>query len=258
MILAIDIGNTNTHLAYFSAPEKIMAFEAIPNTALDDKFLDKVLKINVGAKVTSRIKTVLLCSTNPEVEPAVNEWSKKVFKIKPSKAGRDFDIPVSNRADAPDKVGADRLLNALAARKIASGKKPLLIISCGTAITFDIISAKGEFLGGVIAPGISLMAKSLYQNCALLPWVKLPSKKPAVLGRNTEAAIASGVYYGGAGLAENIIKELARSLQIKPAGLDIIITGGDAPLLQPAIGFKTNLIPHLTLKGLVWAYLDPN
>ena len=76
-----------------------------------------------------------------------------------------------------------------------------------------------------------------------------------MLGRNTQDAIISGVYFGGAGLVENIIRELARELKIKPASLSIVITGGDAEIVQQAIPFKTNLIPYLTLRGLVWAYL---
>lgn len=257
MILALDIGNTNTHLAFFSDPEKIIAYESIPNSSLGGKFLDKVMKMSFNNQTISKIKTVLLCSTNPNIEPLVNEWSKKVFKIKPSKAVNDFDIPVVNKAEIPEKVGPDRLLNAFAARKIIPGKKTLMIISCGTAMTFDMISAKGEFMGGVIAPGIGLLSKSLYQNCALLPWVQPPAKKPAALGRNTESAIASGVYYGTAGLAKNIFQELAKSSKIPASDLNIILTGGDSEMIRPFIPSETTLIPHLTLKGLVWAYLEP-
>ncbi|MEW6027057.1 MAG: type III pantothenate kinase [Planctomycetota bacterium] len=265
MILAIDIGNTNTHLAFFSGPNKIIASESIPNTLLNKAFLSKVLEINGGNKIISKVKTVLVASTNPDVEPIIIEWAKKIFKIKPLKAGLDFDIPITNRTEAPDKVGKDRLLNALAARKIVSGNKPIIVISCGTAITFDVINNRGEFLGGAIAPGINMMAKALYQNCALLPWVKLPAKKPMVLGRNTQEAIISGVYFGGAGLVKNIVQELIKSLKIKPQSLSIILTGGDAELVSAQVGsalgeksslpYKSKVIPDLTLKGLVWAYL---
>jgi len=258
MILAIDIGNTNTHLAFFANPDKIIASESIANTSLNTAFLGKVLQINGGKKFASKVRTILVSSTNPEVEPIINEWSKKVFKIKPLKAGRDVEIPITNRTDAPAKVGQDRLLNALAARQIVKRKHPILVISCGTAITFDVVNNRGEFLGGVIAPGISMMAKSLYQNCAQLPWVKLPSKKPVALGRNTEQAIISGVYYGGVGLVRNIIHELIKGLKVKPSGLRIILTGGDADIVKSAIPFKTNLVPYLTLKGLVQAYLLNN
>ena len=266
MILAIDIGNTNTHLAFFASPDKIIASESIPNTSLNKSFLNKVLDINGGNKTISKVKTILVASTNPEVEPIIIEWCEKVFKIKPLRAGKpsriidtarssgDFDIPITNRTDAPEKVGKDRLLNALAARNIVPGRKPIIVISCGTAITFDVVSPDGEFLGGVIAPGISMMAKALYQNCALLPWVKLSAKKPVALGRNTQDAIISGVYFGGVGLVENIIRELARELKIKPASLSIVLTGGDAEMIQQAISFKTTLVPYLTLRGLVGAY----
>lgn len=268
MILAIDIGNTNTHLAFFARPDKIIASESIANTSLNTAFLSKVLDINGGNKIISKVKTILIASTNPDVEPIIIEWCEKVFKIKPLRAGRpsriidtarssgDFDIPIINRTDAPAKVGKDRLLNALAARKIVSGNKPIIVISCGTAITFDVVNSRGEFLGGAIAPGIGLLAKALYQNCALLPWVKIPSKKPVALGRNTQDAIISGVYFGGTGLVKNIAQELIKALKIKPSGLNIILTGGDAELVKQALPFRCKIIPNLTLKGLVWAYLS--
>jgi len=254
MILAVDIGNTNTHLAFFSAPDKIIVSESISNAALNKESLDKVIKINGGKKSVSIVRSILASSTNPEVEPIINEWCKKVFKIKPLEAGKDFGIPIINRTDAPEKVGKDRLLNALAARHLVKGKNPILVISCGTAITLDIVSSKGEFLGGVIAPGISMLAKALYQNCAQLSWVKLPSKKPDALGRNTQDAIISGVYYGSAGLVRNIICELARELKLNPASLTIVITGGDAQTVKSAIPYKNKIIPDLTLIGLVLAY----
>ncbi|MBI5779038.1 MAG: type III pantothenate kinase [Planctomycetes bacterium] len=280
MILAIDIGNTNTHLGFFANPNKIIASESIPNTSLNKSFLSKVLDINGGNKIISKVKTILVASTNPEVEPIIIEWAGKIFKIKPLKAGGaeapwrpygaqkpsriidtarssgDFDIPIINRTDAPTKVGKDRLLNALAARQLVKGKHPILVISCGTAITFDIVNSRGEFLGGVIAPGISMMAKSLYQNCAQLPWVKLPSKRPVALGKNTQDAIISGVYHGGAGLVKNIVQELVKTIKVKPSGLKIVLTGGDAEIVKSAIPFKTNLVPYLTLRGLVHAYLS--
>lgn len=271
MILAIDIGNTNTHLAFLANPDKIIASETIPNTSLNTAFLGKVLKINVGKQIISKIKTVLLCSTNPEIESIINEWSKKVFRIKPLKAGIDFDIPIINRTDAPEKVGKDRMLNAFAALETVSdrgvlrslrpaevltkaGVTYIIVISAGTAITFDVVNSRGEFLGGVIAPGISMMAKSLYQNCALLPWIKLPSKKPNVLGRNTQDAIISGVYFGGAGLVKNIIHELTKGLKTKPAKIRIILTGGDAETVKSELSLKNKVIAHLTLQGLVHAY----
>jgi len=258
MILAIDIGNTNTHLGFFSSPDKIIASETIPNTSLNTAFLCKVLKINGGQKIASKVRTILVASTNPEIEPIIIEWARKIFKIKPLKAGRDFEIPIANRTDVPEKVGKDRRLNALAARKIIPGNKPIIVISCGTAITFDVVSNKGEFLGGAIAPGISMMAKALYQNCALLPWVKLPAKKPVALGRNTQDAIVSGVYFGGAGLVRNIIHELIKGLKVKPSRVRIILTGGDAETVKSMIPHKSRIIPDLTLRGLVWAYLSNN
>jgi type III pantothenate kinase len=258
MILAIDIGNTNTHLGFFTDVDKCIATETIPNSSINTAFLGKVLKINGGRKIISIVKNILVSSTCPKIEPIINEWSKKVFKIKPLKAGRDFPIPIINRTDQPEKVGKDRLLNALAARRMVKGKNPVLVISCGTAITFDVVSKKGEFLGGLIAPGFNTMAKSLSQNCALLPLIKPVKKKPRIIGKNTEDAIGSGVYYGTIGLVKNIIMELVTKLKVKPSNLRIILTGGDADLVKSEISYKSRVIPDLILRGLVWAYLSIN
>ncbi|MFH1231092.1 MAG: type III pantothenate kinase, partial [Planctomycetota bacterium] len=238
MILAIDIGNTNIHLGFY-ADDKFIANETIPNTSINKVFLDKVLKINGGRKIISLVKNILVSSTCPEVDRIINEWCKKVFKIKPLRAGKDFPIPIVNQTAQPEKVGKDRLLNALAARQIVKGKNPIVVISCGTAITFDVISHKGEFLGGVIAPGFHTMTESLHQNCALLPLIKPVKKEPQIIGKNTEDAINSGVYYGTIGLVKNIVRELVNELKVKPSNLRIILTGGDAKLVKPELPFKS-------------------
>lgn len=257
MILAIDIGNTNTHLGFFTEKDKRLANETIPNYLLNTTFLEKVIKINGGKKIISVMQNILFCSTCPKIERIIIKWSQKVFKIKPLKAGKDFPIPIINRTSEPERVGKDRLLNALAAYKIIAAKYPhffTIVIDSGTAITFDVVSNKGEFLGGIIAPGLNTMAKSLSQNCALLPLVKIPGKRPAVIGKNTLDAISSGVYFGTIGLVKNITQELVRTLKINHSKLRIIVTGGDAEIIKLGIPFRNEVIPYLTLRGLVWAY----
>lgn len=257
MILAIDIGNTNTHLGFY-ADGKFIANETIPNTSLNKRFLEKVIKINGGKKIISVVQNVLLCSTCPKMDPIIIEWSKKVFKIKPLRAGEDFSIPIINRTTEPERVGKDRLLNALAAYQITAGKYPrsfIIVIDSGTAITFDVVSNNGEFLGGIIAPGFPVLAKSLTRNCVLLPTIIMPKQKPMIIGKNTNSAMASGIYYGTIGLVKNIIQELVSNVRIKSPKLRIILTGGDSKSIKSKIPFKSKIVLHLTLKGLVWAYL---
>jgi type III pantothenate kinase len=254
MFVAIDIGNTNSHIGFSHNGDIFIATETIPNTSLNQTFLNR---INGGKRIISAVNNVLISSTDPEIEAVIIKWSKKVFKIKPLKAGKDFAIPIVNRTDEPERVGKDRLLNAFASYKIIfPGYRPkyIIVISAGTAITFDVVSSRKEFLGGVIAPGINTLAKSLYQNCALLPLVKIPlQRRPKIIGRNTREAITAGIYFGSAGLVNNIIQELVSELKIKHSKLRIILTGNDAELIKPQIPFKSEVIPYLTLKGLIWA-----
>lgn len=252
MILAIDIGNSNTHMAVFKSPSyRIIAHETIPNAQLNGKFLNKVIRINGGCKCISEVKEIIYCSTKPEITPIVVEWAKKIFKLMPLEAGQDFPIPLINKTTEPEKVGKDRLLGALGAYELLGHDSFTIVIDSGTAVTFNIISPKGEFLGGVIAPGLSTLAKSLSQNCSQLPLLDTPDKKTKLPGRNTTQAINAGVYYGFTGLVKNILMELIYIYK-KPA---IVVTGGDAKLIKSAIPFKCKIIPWLTVKGLLAAFL---
>ncbi|MDI6733406.1 MAG: type III pantothenate kinase [Planctomycetota bacterium] len=304
MILAFDIGNTNTHLGFYLnsglAGQKAgwIAIETISNSSLNNDFLTKVLKINGGKKIVSAIKTILVSSTNPAIEVIIYKWSKKVFKIKPLKAGEDFPIPIINRTAEPENVGKDRLLNAFAAyrsdayersvpneasgRIVADSRRGegksfsyIIVISCGTAVTFDVVlnppifhpesirgckrgAGKPVFVGGLIAPGLNTMAKSLSQNCASLPLISPPKNHPPLIGKNTLSAIAAGVYFGFSGQVKCIVEELVRELRVggtPHSKIKIILTGGDAEIVRPVIPFKNEIIPNLTLKGLVFSYL---
>jgi len=267
MILCIDIGNTNTHLGVF-LNRKLIAKEAIPNSLLTDSLLNKIIRISVpkasasggrpasggngGKKFISALRQIVFCSTKPDIESIITQWAEKVFKLTPLKAGKDFPIPLTNKTIEPEKVGKDRLLNAFGAYYACQAKTYIIVIDGGTAVTFNVVSPKGEFLGGVIAPGLNTLAKSLNQNCALLPLINAPKTRPSVIGKNTKQAINAGVYYGFAGLVKNIAYELIMEYK-NPM---IIVTGGDASLIKSAIGFKCKVIPDLTLRGLLESYLS--
>lgn len=261
MILAIDIGNTNTHIGFF-IDAKFVAVETISNSSLNITFLNKVLQINGGAKSISAVQNVVLCSTRPEVEDVVTHWVHKVFKVSPLIAGQDFPIPIINKTTEPEKVGMDRLLNAVAVHRIVYKNKALrrpapqyaIVIDSGTAITFDVITGKGEFLGGAIAPGFNTIARSLHQNCALLPLITAPDKRPAIVGKNTKEAMSSGIYFGSIGLVKNIMQELMKKVGSGKLDVRIILTGGDAELIKSILPNKTEIIPYLTLRGLLESY----
>lgn len=242
----------------------MVASETLSHDNLKQLLSRNGTKIKCFPKPKSAVQTAVFSSTCPRMDNPVKRFVRRVFGLKALQAGKDFKVPIPNRTDKPGKVGQDRLLNALAAYNITvksppyptlspsgrglvrGAKQPTIVIDCGTAITLDVVSKDGVFLGGVIAPGMSIMAKALHQNCVLLPMVN-PHKPSASIGKDTESAIASGIYFGTVGLVNQIVKELTKTVKTKP---NIIITGGDAQLLKPHLVFKSRYEPNLTLQGL--------
>jgi type III pantothenate kinase len=158
-------------------------------------------------------------------------------------------LPLHVQVDFPDRVGIDRLLNAVAAKgKIGPGRSALIIDS-GSAVTVDWLDGKGAFRGGAIFPGFRLMAQALHDYTALLPLVPPPQQYPAHMpGTSTATAIEAGVYWAVAGGIRALVKELARIGGLTDP--EIFLTGGDAALLQPALDFKTCCWPQMTLQGI--------
>lgn len=302
LILALDIGNTSIHLGVFTYPShrgipELIARENIL-TEKAEKFLKQWQKRRpdlprrqtdpcVGTpftnpRIVSSVRLALMASTHPKSNALIEHWVKEVFRIKPLKVREDFKIPMPILVDEPSQVGADRLLNAWAAHYLTSPDIPprrvrdTLVIDFGTAITLDIVSKAGEFLGGVIAPGITSMARALHQDCALLPLIqprpvdpvrsnpdtKCRDASPAgwtsnrvdrAIGKNTEQAMQSGLYLGTVGSIQYLVQRISKELKKRPY---IIATGSDARLMKPGLPFIKKIIPDLTLKGLVLAYLS--
>ncbi|MCU0986340.1 MAG: type III pantothenate kinase [Acetobacteraceae bacterium] len=158
-------------------------------------------------------------------------------------AGLDWGFPV--RVDNPNEVGADRLVNALAAH--ARYKGPLAVVDFGTATTFDVVDRTGAYLGGIIAPGINLSLEALHRAAAQLPRVAI-SRPQVVIGRSTVPAMQAGIYWGYVGLIEGLAKRIEVELGEK---MKLIATGGLAPLFADATTAIEHLDPDLTLDGLV-------
>ena len=164
--------------------------------------------------------------------------------LKIVEAGKDFPIPIKNCYRTPRQVGVDRLINPAAA--FHQFKKDLIIIDFGTAITFDVVTQKGEYLGGVIAPGIEISLEALYQKTALLPKIRLAHSKN-IIGRNTVESIRAGCSFGIAGLCERIVHEIKKQRRIKPL---VIATGGYAHFISKYLKIIDHVEPNLTLNGI--------
>lgn len=236
-LLAIDIGNTNATCAHMRGLKVVLSFE-VPSASTVEEILAAF-----RLQQLKGLSLAAIASVNPRACENMEAALKRHGFTKVAVLGRDLAVPLENKTDVPSQVGQDRLVNALAAK--ARCKDNVIVVDFGTAITFDVLK-DGAYQGGVITPGIGLAMEALHQKTALLPLVK-PQGKPPILGRNTIAAINSGVFYGYVGLAKNIIAELKRIYREKPR---VIATGGYGAYLAPYIEEIEEVLPHLTHEGI--------
>ena len=250
--LAIDIGNTNLKIALFRAGALLGTRRAAtnPHATADEVelLLDGLLRLDGIA--TADLDAIALVSVVPGLTAAVEAIAER--RAAPLLVASAGTVPIAIRVDRPDDVGADRLVNALAAARLHG--TPAVVVDLGTATTFDCVAGDGAYVGGAIAPGLELGLDALAGRTAKLPRVELRTPDRAI-GRDTVSAIQSGVVLGyqalAAGLLERIRRELADSNGIRPDDVHAILTGGlsAAPWARGLDGIDA-IDPDLTLKGL--------
>jgi len=254
MLLAIDIGNSNTVIGCFQG-KKLTNFFRIsshPSQTPDEVYL--ILKNLLSEKSFKKIKAGIICSVVPSLTTAYLEMFSHNLKIKPLLVSSDLPLGIKILYTDPTQVGADRLANAVAAWKLYGG--PTIVVDLGTATTFDVISAKGEYVGGAICPGIETSAVDLFRRAAQLFKVKLVKPK-RVIGKTTEESLRSGIIFGSAsqidGMVEKIEKELGKKCKV-------IATGGLAPLVFGLSKKIQKMNLSLTLEGLrlIYEKVKPN
>ena len=255
MLLVLDVGNTNTVLGVFEpkpgeTPAKhgrLIAHWRV--TTIKAQTVDEygVLFRNLfamnGLEVAS-IKGIVISSVVPPLDSTLREVCERYFRIKPLfiEPGVKTGMPV--HYENPAEVGADRIVNSVAAFEKYGG--PCIVVDFGTATTFDVISAKGEYMGGVITPGISISADALFSRTARLPRVDI--RKPTrVLATNTVNSVQSGLYYGYLGLIDGIQGRLMEELG---RDMTVIATGGLASLMGSGSKYIREVDDLLTLEGL--------
>ncbi len=250
MLLAIDIGNTHTAVGMFDK-KKLEAHWRISSTykRTEDEtwILFKAICADYGFKL-SRIKGVAISSVVPDMTFVFELMLRKYLKLEPVIVRHDLDLGLRVRYDIPAHVGADRLCNAVAGFHKFTG--PLIVLDFGTATTFDVISREGEYLGGIIAPGVEMSAMIMHQKAARLPKVELrfPDK---VIGGSTEASIQSGLMFGAVEMIDGLIKKINKELGEKTK---TVATGGLARVLLDKLKTVHEHEPFLTLEGLRLVY----
>ena len=246
MLLALDVGNTNTVIGVFDgAALKVHWRLSTRRAGTSDEYGIFIKGLFDFAGLDFRAVTAVILSTVvPPVQAPLEEMSRQFFGVEPMMVGPGIKTGMPILYESPRDVGADRIVNAVAAFEAYGG--PCIVVDFGTATTFDAISVKGEYLGGAICPGIGISAEALFQRAAKLPRVDIVKPK-AVIGKNTVGSMQAGLYFGYLSLVEGIVARMREEMGGRPK---VIATGGLAQLVLGDSTVVDQVDPLLTLNGL--------
>ncbi|MGE5315316.1 MAG: type III pantothenate kinase [Acidobacteriota bacterium] len=246
MILAIDIGNTHTVFGIYDK-QKLLGDWRVTSfvSRTEDELGALVSTFCESAGIAlKKITSVGISSVVPNLTDIASLMSRKYFSIEPVIVSADLPLGLPIRYDDPRAVGADRLCNAVAAH--AKYKGPLVIVDFGTATTFDVVSERGEYLGGVIAAGIETQAGELHRRAAKLPKIDLRFP-PKIIGTNTVHSMQAGILYGALDAMETMIRRISKELDDYPT---VIATGGFSGLMTQHSKLINKCEPALVLEGI--------
>jgi type III pantothenate kinase len=250
MLLAVDAGNTHTVFGLFRGTELQESWRIGTRKELTSDELGAWLRLLLGDAgfSTADIDGVIACSVVPDMNGILAETSTRCFERAPLFIGPGIRTGMKIRYENPHEVGADRIVNAVAAKERLGA--PVLVLDFGTATTLDVVDGAGDYLGGVIAPGLEISAEALFEKAARLSRVDV--RRPArAIGRTTEDSIRSGLYFGYAAMVEGVIRRAREELGEEAP---VIATGGLAPVFAGELVFLEAIVPGLTLEGLriIW------
>ena len=255
MILTLDVGNTNMTGGVFKDDEIVATFRMttkIPRTS-DEYGMVLFNLLSQNQINPSEIEDAIICSVVPDVMHSLASAMIKYLDIKPIIVGPDIETGLRIDLPNPKQVGADRIVDAVAAYELYGG--PVLVMDYGTATTYDLVNADGVFVGGITAPGIAISAKALWEDAAKLPKIEI-AKPEHVIGNDTISSMQSGLVYGQIGQAEYLIRKVKEESGLE--NIKVVATGGLGRIISEGTDAIDIYDANLTLKGIYLVYKKQN
>lgn len=249
MLLAVDVGNSHTVLGLYADRTLICDWRIKTDRKTTPDELACLLQsmFSLRGRTLAGITGLVIGSVVPPLDSVWSEMAARYLHCQPLKiSGRKMDTGIAVATDNPEEVGADRIINSVAA--FSRYRSAMIVVDFGTAITFDCVSEEGAYIGGAIAPGLGISFDALIGGTAKLPKVDISVPPAIAIGTNTETALKSGLIYGFAGMVEGLIGRIRK--EFLPATPKVIATGGMAKLIAPFAPSIEAVEPLLTLEGL--------
>jgi type III pantothenate kinase len=247
MLLAVDVGNTNTDLGAFRGEKLVARWSLSTDRArtVDEYGVAIRNLFSAHSLDSTEIRNLIVASVVPPLDSVLEAVAQRYLGIAPLFVAPGIKTGMPVLVDNPSELGADRIVNGVAA--FARFHQAVIVIDFGTATTFDAVSSRGEYLGGAIAPGLGISSQALFGATAKLPRIDLRRPEKAI-GRSTVASMRSGIFFGYLGLVREILAQIRSEMEGAPR---VIATGGLSPTLQPELASWVDEVdPNLTLTGL--------
>jgi len=244
MLLAIDVGNTHITIGAYKGKTLAQTWRLSTNRHATSDELGLHL-----IKLVEHPQGIIIASVVPTLDEPLRVACETYLKQKPLFVNSQLDLGIKNLYQNPEEVGADRLVNAVAV--YALYKKAAIVVDFGTATTLDCVTAKGEYLGGAICPGLELAGEWLATHTAKLPRVTFEATPSKAIGKTTKESLQSGLFWGYISLVEGLLERMKKEMGGQPK---VVATGGLSPLLGPHLKSVSEVLPNLTLDGLrmIW------
>lgn len=246
MLLAMDVGNSHTKIGLFDGDNLVAHWRLVTTSSrTTDELRIMLMALLTQEDISPRsITGCCIASVVPPVNPTIETVCNTVFELAPLFVVPGVRTGITIKVETPKEVGADRIVNSVAAVEEFGG--PVVVVDLGTATKFEVISEHAEYLGGIIAPGVQISADALFERCAKLARIEIVTPDH-VIGKNTMSHICAGLTYGNADMVDGLLARIAHEMRATPK---VVATGGFASLIGPLCRRIDHVDPLLTLKGL--------